>query len=456
MKNEHTILLNPYAWIAKRLKRFMPPSLFGRALLILVLPTLLLQILVITIFFDHHWGSIQRHLSASLAGEVAIVVERAIRTPPEQRDYALTLYGRMMNMRIRLLPLPLDATRHEQQRYTLYAYELKRRLHLPFSVYTLPTHEMIRTRVALPDQVLQIDVGMKRLESSTTSIFVYWLVCSAGLLTLIAGLFLRGQIRPITQLADAAERFGMGQNVGDFRPSGAHEVRIAGKAFVVMRARILRQISTRTAMLTGISHDLRTPLTRLKLQCAMMQDTEDTRAMMGDIDEMEAMLNEYLEFARGNDESVPSEPMDVAPWLRGIVQGYVHTGAAVSCSLRHTATLWIRPLQMKRAVENIINNALKYGHRCHLSIELSDHWLTILFHDAGEGIPEQAMEEMFRPFTRMETSRNHATGGIGLGLAISRDIVQAHGGKISLRNHTDREGTVDGLIVSLTLPLSRL
>lgn len=448
--------MNPYPWITKRLKRFMPPTLFGRALLILVLPTILLQILAITVFFDHHWGSIQRHLSSSLAGEVSVVVERAIRTPLEQRDYALALYGKMMNMRIRLLPHPLNRERHDKRRYKIYAYELKQRLHLPFSIYALPTHEMIRTQVALPEQILQIDVGVKRLESSTTSIFVYWLVCSAGLLTLIAGLFLRGQIRPITQLADAAERFGMGQNVGDFRPSGALEVRTAGKAFVVMRARILRQISTRTAMLTGISHDLRTPLTRLKLQCAMMKETEDSRAMLLDIDEMDAMLTEYLEFARGNDESVPSEPIDIAPWLRGIVQSYISTGASVSCSLRHTATLWLRPLQMKRAVENIINNALKYGQRCHISIELSDHWLTMLFHDAGDGIPEEAMEEMFRPFTRMEDSRNHSTGGVGLGLAISRDIVQAHGGKIMLRNQMTREGIIDGLIVSVTLPLSRL
>jgi two-component system, OmpR family, osmolarity sensor histidine kinase EnvZ len=445
----------PYHFLTQRIKIAMPKSLFGRALLILMVPTIVVQILAVTVFYDRHWDSIQRHLSSSLAGEVAVVVHRAANTAPQERAEALKIYGQLMNMRMRLLPAEALYVKPIQQKpFERYMHELKRRLKVPFVVfYPFSDREMIRTQVLLGDQVIQIDVGNKRLESSTTAIFVWWVLGSAALLTLIATLFLRNQIRPITRLAEAAERFGRGQDVGNYRPHGAEEVRTAGRAFMVMRARIIRQVSTRTAMLSGVSHDIRTPLTRLKLQLAMLRQTDDVIAMQEDVDEMEHMLEEYLEFARGTDDAVPTEKVDMAQWLRTIVQSYLTTGALITYSIPDTAILPIRPVQLRRAVQNLINNALKYGQRCHISLEVGEGWLTLMVDDEGSGIPEDAMEEVFRPFTRLEVSRNIETGGVGLGLSITRDIVQAHGGKVQMRNRYGEEGRVLGLSVIVLLPM---
>ncbi len=447
----------PHHYLAaiKRTKSLLPKSLFGRALMILVLPTILTQILVITIFYDRHWGNIQRHLSSSLAGEVAVVIDRATSSPSILRKEALDVYARSMDMDIHLLPLSLrhDSPSHHE-RFAQYVAELRKRIDIPFNVYERENHEAIRTEVVLGDELIQIDVGIKRLESSTTYIFVLWIVSSAALLTIIASVFLRNQIRPIARLASAAERFGMGQDIGNYRPHGAQEVRKAGKAFMVMRSRIIRQISTRTAMLTGISHDLRTPLTRLRLQLAMLGEHEDIQAMHDDITEMEVMLQEYLDYSRGNDDGAIDEIVDMASWMRGIIQGFTHTGMAdITYSLPETIELAIRPWQLKRAIENVIGNALKYGHRCHVSMERSGSWLLLTVEDEGNGIPEDAMEDVFRPFTRLDDSRNSDTGGTGLGLAITRDIVQAHGGRIQMRNRYDSHDHITGLSVTILLPV---
>ncbi len=445
---------HPYHAITQHIKQAMPKSLFGRALLILVLPTILLQILAITIFYERHWSSIRRHLSSSLAGEIAVVIDRAYTAPSGHRGEALESYADMMNMDIALLPLPLDTeTDHHHKRFHLYVMELEKRINLPFMIRQLSEEEMIRTQVALPDQVVQVDVGIKRLESSTTYIFVTWVVGSAVLLLVIAIVFLRNQIRPISRLAEAAQRFGIGQDVGNFRPHGAEEVRSAGKAFMVMRSRITRQMATRTAMLTGISHDLRTPLTRMKLQLEMLGDGEETRSMRQDVQDMEYMLNEYLDFARGNDDTAPRETVNLAEWLRDLIQSYLVTGASISYSLPDTAALSIHPVQMKRALQNVIGNALKYGEQCHVTLEVNGAWCSIRVEDDGPGIPETAMEDVFRPFTRLDTSRNSDTGGVGLGLAIARDIVQVHGGHIRMNNRYDEQEQIVGLSVLILLPL---
>jgi two-component system, OmpR family, osmolarity sensor histidine kinase EnvZ len=443
-----------YQFLIHAVKTRLPQSLFGRALLILVLPTLLVQLLAIYIFYERHWSSIQRHLSASLAGEVTVVIERSLQTMGEEREAALMMYGRIMNMRIRLLPATSEnLPPSTNARFSTYRYELRKRLNVPFVVYELPHKEAIRTLIMLPQEIVQIDVGIKRLESSTTYIFVTWVIGSTLLLTLIAIMFLRNQIRPMARLAEAAERFGRGQDVGNYRPHGAEEVRKAGKAFMVMRSRILRQVTTRITMLTGISHDLRTPLTRLKLQLAMLPSSDENSAMQQDINEMEQMLQEYLEFARGNDETVPSEIVNMAEWLREIVYAYLNTGAGITYSLPETVFLPIRQVQMRRAVQNLITNALNYGESCHVYMEVHSGWLHIAVEDNGIGIPEEEMEEVFRPFTRLEASRNHETGGVGLGLSIARDIAHAHGGKIQMFNRYDKERHILGLSVVLMLPI---
>jgi two-component system, OmpR family, osmolarity sensor histidine kinase EnvZ len=446
--------------ITSLLKNKLPQSLFGRALLILVLPTILVQIMAVVVFYERHWSNVQRYLSSSLAGEVALIMDRAVTTHGEKRYDYLKRYARIMDMDIAILslPLPLPPIQpHDKQRFTAYIEELDKRLGLNFTVFEVE-NDLIRTQILWQNEIIQIDVGVKRLESATTYIFVSLLISSAILLTLIAILFLRNQIRPIKILAQVAEKFGMGQDVSDYRPHGALEVRQAGKAFLTMRARILRQVNTRTAMLTGISHDLRTPLTRLKLQLTMLPSNsvnhDEMQAMQDDIYEMEVMLNEYLEFARGNDEDSPAEMVNISELLFNIAQSFINTGEALSFDLADDVFLMLRPSQMRRAVQNIISNALKYGGGlAHLSLQMLDGWLHIILEDAGSGIPDEHMDEVFRPFSRLESSRNQATGGVGLGLAITRDIVQAHGGKILLKNRIDEYGKICGLCVTIILPL---
>jgi two-component system osmolarity sensor histidine kinase EnvZ len=441
------------------LKNQLPQSLFGRALLILVLPIILVQIMAVVVFYERHWSNVQRYLSSSLAGEVALIMDRAITTHGEKRYNYLRRYARIMDMQIAILPPPLlPMTASDKQRFSAYIQELDKRLGFNFSVFEVEK-DTIRTQILWQNEIIQIDVGVKRLESATTYIFISLLISSAVLLTLVAILFLRNQIRPIKRLSYVAEKFGMGQDVSDYRPHGALEVRQAGKAFLTMRARILRQVNTRTAMLTGISHDLRTPLTRLKLQLAMLPsnaiNADEMQAMQDDIHEMELMLNEYLEFARGNDEDSPAEMVNIAELLYSVAQSFINASENVSYDLPNEAMIMVRPTQMRRAVQNILSNALKYGGgAAHLSLQLLEGWLHIIVEDEGGGIPEEHMEEVFRPFTRLEVSRNQTTGGVGLGLAITRDIVQAHGGKILLKNRADSSGQICGLCVTIILPLN--
>jgi two-component system, OmpR family, osmolarity sensor histidine kinase EnvZ len=446
--------------IVSLLKASLPQSLFGRALLILVLPTILVQIVAVVLFYERHWSSVQRHLSSSLAGEVALIMDRVITTQGEKRNDYLMRYAKIMNMDIAILPPPLhQATPQEMERFAAYIHELNQRLGLNFSVFESSKGEIVRTQILWQHEMIQIDVGVKRLESATTYIFVSWLISSAFLLTLIAIMFLRNQIRPIKRLAEVAQRFGMGQDVSNYRPSGAQEVRQAGKAFITMRARILRQINTRTAMLTGISHDLRTPLTRLKLQLAMLPAptdySDEITAMQDDIKEMEGMLNEYLEFARGNDEDLPTEEVNITELLQATAESFINMGANVSYDLPSNVMVVVRPNQIKRVVENIIGNALKYGGGvAHLNMQTQPSWLHIMVEDEGQGIAEDYMEDVFRPFMRLEESRNSQTGGVGLGLSIARDIVQAHGGKILLKNRYSANGEVCGLMVDIILPMT--
>jgi two-component system, OmpR family, osmolarity sensor histidine kinase EnvZ len=443
-------------WCITAGKHLLPKSLFARALLILVLPTLLMQILAITIFYDRHWNNIQRHLSTSLAGEVALVLDRIIRTPPEEREDALRTYEQMMNMDVTLLPradMPLKTA--NEKRFNFYMSELGKRIDLPYTVFEMRNEQIIRTKIALRDTLVNIDVDIKRLESSTTYIFVLWVVGSSILFTMIAVAFLRNQIRPIRRLASAAERFGLGQDVSDYRPHGALEVRKAGKAFVTMRARIERQIKTRTAMLSGISHDLRTPLTRLKLELEMLDDVKQRTEMQRDILDMEHMITEYLDFVRGSDDAQPYESVDMAELLRTIAQKYLKNNAALTYSVPESVMVLVHPLHIGRAVQNVIDNALRYAKHCHMSLEKNDAWMMICIEDDGPGIPQEMFTEVFRPFVRLDEGRNADAAGSGLGLAITRDIIQSHGGKVHLQNRLNGLGNISGLTVVLSLPLSR-
>jgi two-component system osmolarity sensor histidine kinase EnvZ len=433
------------------LKRLMPTTLFGRALLILVLPVLLVQIVAYYAFYERHWESVTRQMSSALAGEVAWLVDRwegAKTTVARKRLLAQSEH--YMGFAVTALPpmqMEVDAA-SEPYAFPKLESLLKNRIDRPFALRHQDEAQKIFLLVPVEEAMLQIEIPEKRLVSPTTSIFIFWMGGASLGLLLIAVLFLRNQIRPIVQLAEAAERFGKGQDTQQFRPSGAKEVRQAGKAFLEMRERIRRQVESRTAMLAGISHDLRTPLTRMKLELAMQDSAAFSKELHQDVTEMEHMIEAYLAFARG-EGSEAAERISVQSWLEEVVQPYLRSEQPVTLSTTPEAEIKLKPKAMKRVMQNLIDNALRYGKQCWVSAELRRHKLILVVEDNGPGIPEADREQVFHAFKRLEASRNSDTGGAGLGLTIVRDIVHAHGGQVNLETSPQHQG----LLVRISVPV---
>lgn len=443
--------------LRRAVKRVLPSSLFARALLILLVPLILLQMLVAYIFYERHWDSVVRNMSGSLSSDITMLVDEYDRLRELEGTSRgvqhLQRMARMLAIKVRLDRDPQAVVVNgEGRKLFRELYDnLDRRIANPIMLDDDPKAGEVRVRISVEEGVLELRVNRKRLASSTTYIFIIWMIGSAVLLMLIATVFLRNQIKPIVHLARAAEQFGLGQEVDDFSPRGASEIRRASSAFLTMADRIRRTVSSRTEMLAGISHDLRTPLTRMKLEIEMGNIDAATReALESDIDEMQRMIDEYLDFARG-DAGEPMEPTDLALMMRDVVAGYARQHRAVTLGQCAGAVMMVRPQAMRRALSNLIDNALRYGRAAHVELEQSLAFVRIKVTDQGPGIPEAEHETVFKPFTRLEASRNVATGGVGLGLSIARDIAQSHGGIITLENQR-RNGAICGLAVTLRLP----
>jgi len=328
--------------------------------------------------------------------------------------------------------------------------EMETRLSLPFAVTSVENGERLEVQIKLPNEVLSIKVNRKRLVSNTTYLFVMWMVGSAVILTGVALIFLRNQIRPIARLSAAMESFGKGVDAPGYRPQGAREVRRAGRAFLQMKQRIERQISARMDMLAGISHDLRTPLTRMKLQTQMLEKKQPEAAdnLRRDVGDMEHMIEEYLDFVRGEGMEAPKR-LSLATAVEEIVQRYVEDADRIKVDINGLAHVEvdIRPNAFRRALTNIINNALRYGECARVRLQKKAQAIYVYVEDDGPGIPQAKREEVFRPFRRLDESRNVETGGVGLGLTIARDIIHAHGGDIQLS-----DAGSGGLSVAIRLP----
>lgn len=420
------------------LKGFLPRTLFGRSILIVVLPIILLQVLVTYIFYERHWDNVARRLAQGVAGDVASVISLIDRFPGEQAqtDILTTARGQMRLAVSIDEGTTLSIDRDNPPSYGFLESALARAMEesLPARAYTITSNKKLESviiLVQLPDGVLQVIVRDKRLFSSTTYIFVMWMVGISLALLGIALVFLRNQMRPIRQLSMAAEQFGKGHDVEDFKPSGAQEIRLASRAFHVMKHRILRQITQRTEMLAGVSHDLRTPLTRMKLQLAMMPDEDSKASLTGDVADMEKMVEGYLAFARGQ-EAEAVEDTDIPELFHDIVVNARRQGTAVS--LEAPDKLWakVRPNSLKRCITNLINNAARYANEVWITVHAVDFEVIITIDDDGPGIPEKDRQDVFQPFHRLDPSRNTETGGSGLGMTIARDVIHGHGGQISL------------------------
>lgn len=439
------------------IKRLAPSNLFGRALLILVLPMVLSQIIITHVFYDRHWSSVERNLANSVASDL-LWLQQTYERDYQEKDHASALKATQSLGRELGIPVnfeasgPIAANKGKELFPELYA-NLSQRLRQPVSIRVDESRTIVRVRLNVSDGVLMMQVNRKMITSSTTLIFILWMVGSSLLLTMIAILFLRNQIKPIVALAYAAERLGLGQDVDDFRPRGASEVRRAGRAFVIMAERLRRQVQNRTDMLAGISHDLRTPLTRMKLELELATMPDTTRdALAGDIDEMGKMIDEYLDFARGDAGESP-EPVDLDALLHDIVSDYRRSKRHVSYLRIEPMIAMIRPQAMRRAITNLIDNALRYGGQAAaVTLEQSATFIRIKIADEGPGIAESEHEHVFKPFTRIEPSRNHETGGVGLGLSIARAVAQHHGGDVTLENIRALDGSVRGLEVTLRIP----
>ena len=428
-------------------KSLLPSSLFGRALLILVLPTVLIQLVMAYVFFDRHWDNVTRHMSNTLAGEMAFFIRQLEMLPASQhRQLMLDFQATTGIDAVFDAPESFDPAGNTDE-FPEFQQRLHAKINEPFTVRKNETGTSIEIAIRLKDRVLRMETTVKRLESRTTIIFLVWMLGASALFLLIATLFLRNQIRPIRRLAEAADRFGRGGDMPNFRPSGASEVRRAARAFIVMRERIKRQLRTRTEMLAGISHDLRTPLTRMKLELEMLGDIPAARELSGDVQQMERMIQEYLDFARGEgrEEALRVSLHDM---LEDVVGDYQRLSAVVVLASDNDVMADIRISGFRRMLHNLIDNALRYGRRCELSLRVSASYCEIAIDDEGPGIPAEKYDEVFKPFSRLDPSRNSKTGGVGLGLTIARDIALAHGGSIALERSPR-----GGLRVIIRLPL---
>jgi len=419
-------------------RRFLPRSLLGRAVLIIITPLILLQVISTWVFYDRHYDTITKRLAQGLAGDVAAVITLLSRSDSSMEQRRIFQMARS-TMQLDLTLTPEAKLLIPEKRQTSGIVEarledaLQERLRQPFVIDARSIEERVEILVQLPEGVLRVLVTDERLFSSTTYIFIFWTIGSSILLFGIAVIFMRNQVKPIRRLARAAESFGKGQEVRDFKPEGATEVRQAAVAFINMRDRIKRQIQQRTEMLAGVSHDLRTPLTRMKLQLEMIENNPDAKNLQSDVAEMEHMVEGYLAFARGEGQELPA-PTDLGELLRDVVDQMTRDGRAVDLHVEQGVTLPLRRDGMRRCLTNLITNAQRHGEHVAVRAGRRKNLVEITIDDDGPGIPPQHHEDVFKPFFRLEQSRNPATGGIGLGLTIARDVARSHGGDVSLES----------------------
>ena len=432
------------------IKRILPRSLLGRSLLIIVTPLILLQLVLTWVFFARHWDTVTRRLAITLGGDVATIVQYLERHPaPADQRWMIDTALFQMGMRVSLHPdrqlteAPNTADRTPDD---WLAKALAERIGQQFRIDSQTHENDVQVDVQLTDGLLQVMVQRKRLFSSTVYVVVLIMIGASLILIAVATVFMRNQVRPIRRLAAAADAFGKGREAPDYKPQGAAEVRQAADAFLRMQERIKRQIRQRTEMLAGVSHDLRTPLTRMKLQLAMLDERPEISELTSDVAEMENMVEGYLAFARG-EGTEKAGPTDLSQLLDDVVTTARRNGGAIDLHTEGELILSLRQEAMRRCLTNLVANAARYGENVSIRAGRRGDFVEIFVDDDGPGIPENERDEVFKPFYRVDHSRNPDTGGVGLGLTIARDVMRSHGGDITLG-----DSATGGLRVKLRLP----
>ena len=445
--------------LRKRFSRFLetwlPERLYARTLIIVIAPMVLLQSIITFLFMEKHWDKVTKYLSRAVSRDIAMIIDVYENYPQDKKLEKLTQMVRdRLDMSITFLPDTELPPPQPKPFFSLLdrrlSREIRRNISLPYWIDTVGRSNYVDIRIKLKDgSVLRVITKRRRAYARNSHIFILWMVGASLLLLTVAIIFLRNQIRPILRLADAAESFGKGREPPpDFHPQGALEVQRAAAAFLQMRERIERQIEQRTAMLAGVSHDLRTILTRFNLELALLEDSPETEDMRSDIKEMQRMLEGYMSFARG-DSGEDAELSDI---------GLVLTEIQQEMKKAHTCDIALRfkvPLEaivkrdaIKRCLANLVQNACQSALRIRISAVKNRSYLEVVIEDDGPGIAPDQRENVFRPFYRLDEARNQDAGGTGLGLAIARDIARNHGGDITL---SDSE--LGGLKATVHIPL---
>ncbi len=438
-------------YVSRAINRALPKGLFARALIIIIAPVVLLQALVAFVFMERHWQLVTAQLSATVVGEIAAIVDLLDAYPQGADIETITrIAGQRMGLNIAVLPPePLPAIGPKPFFSPLdrvLSQEISAQIGKPFWLDTVGRSSLIEIRIQLDHNVLRVFAPRAQAYISNSLIFIWWMVATSVVLLAIAIVFLRNQIRPILRLTAAVDNFGKGRAVADFPPRGAREVRQATIAFHEMRQRVERQIDQRTAMLAGVSHDLRTILTRFRLQLALIEGSPDAEALKTDVDDMNRMLDGYLAFARG-DSDEDTVATDIETMLGEIARQARLTGHEAEVTFAGDPMVRVRPQAFKRCIDNLVGNALRYADKIAVTGSHAEGHLTVTIDDDGPGVPFEEHEAVFKPFYRLDHARNIDESGTGLGLPIARDIARNHGGDIALS-----DSPLGGLRATVTIP----
>jgi two-component system osmolarity sensor histidine kinase EnvZ len=439
-------------WMGNAFKGWMPTGLYARALLIMIVPMVMLQTVVAFVFMERHWNTVTRHLSAAVVADIAGLID-IYKTFPQDKDRTQLkrIAQERLGMVVDFLPRGDMPSPGPKPFFSLLdqslSGQISRQVSRPFWIDTVGNSNLVEIRVQLDDTVMRVFAQRSKTYASNSEIFIFWMLGTSSILLIVAVLFLRNQIRPILRLADAAESFGKGREEPNFRPRGAREVRRAAQAFLEMKSRVERSIEQRTAMLAGVSHDLRTILTRFKLELALIGDSPEVDGMRKDVDEMSGMLEAYLAFARG-DSGEQAQPTDMALALEELRSDAERNGHTATVTFHGLPVVTVKPASFKRCLANLVSNAARHANAISITGHRDHRYLTVTVDDDGPGIPADMRAEVFKPFLRLDDARNQDEGGSGLGLAIARDIARSHGGDITLG-----ESPMGGLRATARIPV---
>ena len=430
----------------KFIKKLLPKQLFYRALLIVAIPIIVLQLTISIVFFDSLWIKTNKGMTRALVGEIKTFIN-AYEKEEYNKDSLIILFQEHLDFNVKFEPYKILPKEDLERWFSPIDRNLRRELKSKISNYWFDTtsyKNLIDLKIKYGNGYFQFYIPKERVTSSSARLFAFWITLPAFLLITIAIIFLKNQTRPIINLARASEKFGRGEDIEEFRPSGALEIRQAGFEFEKMRKRIIRHLNQRSEMLSGISHDLRTPLTRIKLQLSFIKDKEISKKLSDDVGEMEKMLNEYLQFASSRSAET-TETFNLSKLLETTIKKYEKK--EITTDISKEVFLDGRKNLMQRCFSNLIDNAIKYSANVYISLKKLNNNILITIDDDGPGIPENERENVFKPFYKINKSRGDSKSSVGLGLSIASDIIKSHGGNIKLET-----SPTNGLRIKVILP----